>query len=265
MGLIDGNTRIMGVIGDPIAQIKTPQAINPIFAQQGANILCVPMHIRADDLATAVTGLRAQSNVIGFGVTLPHKQTVMALCDSLDPAARAVGAVNVVRREADGSFRGYQFDGQGFVRGLVAQGHDPAGRTCLMIGAGGAARAIVRALLDAGAAQVRIANRSAQKAVALAQATGDARVSAAPPLPAPDDLVINATSLGMAVDDPLPLDPDLIDATMTIAEVVAKPEFTHLLKRAELRGAAIHSGLHMIHHQVDLIARHMLELYGPKA
>ena len=119
--------------------------------------------------------------------------------------------------------------------------------------------------VDAGAAQVRIANRSAQKAVALAQATGDARVSAAPPLPAPDDLVINATSLGMAVDDPLPLDPDLIDATMTIAEVVAKPEFTHLLKRAELRGAAIHSGLHMIHHQVDLIARHMLELYGPKA
>ena len=264
MGLIDGSTRIMGVIGDPITQIRTPQAINPIFAQQGANILCVPIHIRAETLASAIAGLRAQNNVIGFGVTLPHKQTIMALCDSLDPAALDVGAVNVVRREADGSYRGYQFDGQGFLRGLVAAGHDPAGRACLMIGAGGAARAIVRALLDAGAAQVRISNRSAQKAVALAEATGDARVSAAPRRPASGDLVINATSLGMSEADPLPLDPDLIDASMTVAEVVAKPEVTRLLSEAQTRGAAIHSGLHMIHHQVDLIARHMLALYGPK-
>ena len=87
---------------------------------------------------------------------------------------------------------------------------------------------------------------------------------AAPRRPASGDLVINATSMGMSEADPLPLDPDLIDASMTVAEVVAKPEVTRLLSEAQTRGAAIHSGLHMIHHQVDLIARHMLALYGPK-
>ncbi|MFT7136518.1 MAG: shikimate dehydrogenase [Akkermansiaceae bacterium] len=260
--MIDGNTRIMGVIGDPVAQVRTPEAINPIFAAKGANIQCIPLHISANNLATAFAGLKALETIIGFGVTLPHKQNVLPLCDSLDPVAVEVGAVNVVRREADGSFRGYQFDGLGFVRGLRAAGHNPAGRTCLIIGAGGAARAIVRALLDAGAAQVRITNRTTEKAKALAEATADDRVSAGPPRPASGDLVINATSLGMSASDPLPIDPDLIDTTMTVAEVVAKPEFTRLLTEARARRAVVHSGLHMIHHQVDLIATHMLELYG---
>lgn len=261
MGLINGSTQIMGVIGDPITQIRTPQAINPIFAQRGANIVCVPIHIRAESLADAITGMKAQNNLIGFGVTLPYKQKVLEFCDSLDPAALEVGAVNVVRREADGSYCGYQFDGQGFLRGLVSAGHDPKGRVCLIIGAGGAARAIVRALLDAGVAQVWISNRSTEKATALAEATGDKRVNTSPHQPASGDLVINATSLGMSESDPLPLDPGLIDASMTVAEVVAKPKVTRLLTEAKARGATIHSGLHMIHHQVDLIAQHMLELY----
>jgi len=254
----------MGVIGDPVVQVRTPQSINPLFAAQGANIVCVPIHVRGDRLAKAVAGLKAQENVIGFGVTLPHKQQIMALCDSIDPAAAEIGAVNVVRREADGSFCGYQFDGAGFLSGLRAKGHDPGGRACLLLGAGGAARAIARTLLDAGAREVRIANRTLDKAVALADALGDARVSAGPARPSPGTLVVNATSLGMAESDPLPLDPDLLDATMTVAEVVAQPEITRLLKAAETRGARIHSGLHMIHHQVELIAKHMLELHGAR-
>lgn len=263
---IDGSTKIMGVIGDPIAQVMTPTSINPIFQRLGAPIVCVPMHIHADRLAEAWAGLKSIASVVGFGITLPHKQAALTLCDSLDPLAAHVSAVNMVRREADGSFRGYQFDGKGFVRGLVREGHDLSGRDCLMIGAGGAANAIAFALAEEGVRSLTIANRTASKAEQLAAAVNDsagrnvARTGDA--VPVPHQVVINATSLGLSPDDPLPIDPATIDATMLIAEVVAKPEITELLARAGDKGAGIHSGIHMIRGQVDLIAAHIAEVWG---
>ena len=263
---IDGNTLIMGMIGSPVAQVRTPQVINPIFASAKANIVCMPMHL--DDIEAAISGLKAMRNLVGFGVTLPHKQRIAALRDSLDPAAEQVGAVNVVRRERDGSFRGYQFDGRGFVGGLLAQGHDPSGRSVLVLGAGGAAAAIVTALVAAGASEVGISNRTPSKAEALAQsvsASVGGHVYACEAVPKPGQIVINATSLGMDAGDALPLDPALLDASMLVAEVVAKPVVTELLQQATLRGAAIHSGQHMIASQVPMIADHFLELYRPTA
>lgn len=260
----DGHTLIMGIIGDPVAQVRTPQAINPIFAAMGVPILCVPLHIGAGGLGDAVAGLRAMRNVVGFGVTLPHKHAVCALVDSLDPAAARVGAANVVRREADGSFRGYQFDGAGFVRGLRARGHDPAGRAALLLGAGGAAAAVALALAEAGVARLTIANRTADKARALAalvnQACGRELARAGAARPEADALIVNATALGMAADDPLPLDPAHIAPGMLVAEVVASPETTALLHAAAARGAKVHSGIWMIRNQVDLIAEHLAAL-----
>jgi len=265
---VNGSSLVMGVIGDPIAQVMTPPAINPIFASLGANIVCVPLHVRADRLDAAWQGLLATENLIGLGITLPHKRAVLALCDSLDPLAERVGAVNVVRRERDGSFRGYQFDGKGLVRGLKHEGHEVAGRDCLMIGAGGAAIAIAFALAEAGAASLTIANRTASKAEELAEAVnrnlGRRFASAGEARPRPKQIVINATSLGMTPADPLPVPAQAIDETMLVAEVVAKPQITPLLEAAEARGARIHSGIHMIHGQVDLIAAHLADLWGPR-
>lgn len=256
----------MGVIGDPIAQAMTPSAINPIFASLGANIVCVPLHVRAEKLEDAWAGLRTIESLVGFGITLPHKQAALALCDSLDPLASRVGAVNVVRRERDGAFRGYQFDGKGFVRGLKREGHVIAGRDCLMVGAGGAAIAIAFALAEEGAASLVIANRTASKAEELAETVNrDAGRSFArngAPSPRPGQLVINATSLGLAPTDPLPLPAETIDETMLVAEVIAKPEITQLLEAAAARGARTHSGIHMIRGQVDLIAAHLAEVWG---
>ncbi len=261
--VVNGDTLIMGVIGDPIAQIRTPQLINPLFAARGANIKCVPFHVAAEDLSSAWESFKSIRNLIGLGVTVPHKTTVPALCDSLDAAAIRVGAVNVVRREADGSLRGYQFDGRGFVRGLLSQGHQPSGRNCLLVGAGGAAAGIAYALEEAGATSLQIANRNVSRAESLASRLNEdlqfefARTS--DPVPQSGDLVINATSLGMEENDPLPVDSDRIDETMLIADVVANPEVTSFLKAARDRGAMIHSGVHMIRNQIDLIAQHMLE------
>lgn len=261
---IDGDTCLMGVLGDPISQIRTPQAINPIFRQMDANIICVPLHISASDLRSAWAGLKALRNLIGFGVTLPHKQEVFRLCDSLDGAAERVGAVNVVRREQDGTFRGYQFDGLGFARGLEAEGHDVEGRDCLLLGAGGAASAIAHELVDRNVSSLGIANRTRSKAEKLAASVnhriGRRVAYATDANPTSGQLIINSTSLGLNASDPLPVNPDRLDASMLVAEVIAKPEKTALLFEAERRGAQIHSGIHMVQHQVGEIAKHLSAL-----
>lgn len=276
---VTGTTRLMGILGDPIAQAKTPEAINRIFTGAAANILCVPIHVSAADLSALWPGLKAAQNLIGFGVTLPHKQAAASLCDRLEPLAAALGSANVVRREKDGSFCGYQFDGKGFLRGLTAQGHEVRGREVLLIGAGGAAIAITHALAEAGAANLRILNRTKEKAETLARtvnallgkeicqaeeaAASGAGAGAAfgagdlsQPLD-PSALIVNATSLGLKVTDALPLDPALIGPGMLVADAIAQPEITPLLHAATSRGAKVHSGLHMIHGQVGLIAEHL--------
>lgn len=262
IGVIDGHTRLMGMLGDPITQVRTPQAINPIFEALGENITCIPIHVRADELEQAWAGLKAMRNLVGFSVTIPHKNNAYELCDSLDPGAERVGAVNVVRREHDGQFRGYQFDGLGFVKGLESQGHEIAGRNCLLLGAGGAAAAISFALVDSGVQSLRIANRSHGKARSLSDALnaefGSEIAQVADPIPQPGDLVVNATSLGLNAQDCLPLKPDFLEASMLVADLIANPEITRLLAEARRRGAEIHSGIHMVENQVSMIARHMI-------
>lgn len=263
---IGGSTWIMAMIGDPIAQVRTPEAINPIFARMGRDIVCVPFHVGARDLASAWPGLAATRNLAGMGITLPHKQEAANLCDSLDPLAQALGVANFVRREADGTLRGYLFDGEGFVAGLKGQGIEPGGRDCLLVGAGGAGVAIAAALLAHGADRVTVANRSRERAETLvtlvSSLAGGGRISVGDAVPRPGQLVINATSLGLRDDDPLPVGAELIDATMTVAEVVAKPDMTALLVAAQARGAVIHRGIHMIDGQVGLIAERLGELWG---
>ncbi|MDR6819836.1 shikimate dehydrogenase [Neorhizobium sp. 2083] len=263
---IRGTTKLIGIIGDPIVQAKSPAAVNPLFAARGADIVSVPLHVPAKDLPTIWAGLKAMPNLVGFGITLPHKQTAIDLCDSLDPVAERVGAVNLVRREKDGSFRGYQFDGKGFVRGLQSKGITIEGRDALIVGAGGASVAIAFALVEAGAISITVSNRTADKAEALAEAVnadfGRQVAKAGRPKPEAGQLVINATSLGLHDTDALPLDPDLLQPGMTFAEVIAQPETTRLLALAAVKGVETHSGMHMITGQADLTVDHICELWA---
>lgn len=263
---IRGTTRLMVLIGDPIAQAKTPAAINPLFAARGVDMACVPLLVPPVDLAEVWDGLKRIPNIVGFGITVPHKQAALALCDSLDPVAARVGAVNLARRERDGTFRGYQFDGQGFVRGLLANGIAIEGRDVTIAGAGGAALAIAFAMVEAGAKGITVMNRTMDKAESLVAAVNAdfgrevARAGAVDP--AAGSLLVNATSLGLRATDRLPIDPELIQPGMTVAEVVATPEITPLLAHAKARGAEIHSGIHMITGQVGLIADHLVDIWS---
>jgi shikimate dehydrogenase len=259
--MITGNTKVYGIVGDPISHVRTPEVFNELFAQNGSDAVVVPIHVAAEGLAAMLAAFRVMRNLGGVIVTVPHKTAVVALCDELGEAARMIGAVNAVRREDDGRLVGENFDGTGFLAGLRSQGHEAAGRRVLLLGAGGAAAAIAFALASAGVAQLTIANRTRRKAQEIVERLK--KLMPGSPIVAGDadptgyDLVINTTSLGMKADDPLPIDVSLLTPDMTVAEIIMKPETTPLLAAAKAKGCPVHYGRHMLDQQIRLMANHI--------
>jgi shikimate dehydrogenase len=255
---ISGHTRVVVILAHPVGHVRTPAALNAHFAATGRDAVLVPMQVRPEDLAELVGSLRRVENLGGIVVTVPHKEAIAALCDTLTEAARIVGAVNVIRRERDARLTGGQFDGEGFCAGLAAAGHGLHGRRVWMAGAGGAAAGIGYALLRHGVAALTVHNRTPARAQALvarlAAALPGARVAAGGPDPAGHDIVVNATSLGLKPDDALPVDPALLQAGMLVAEVVMQPDVTALLEAAAARGCRTHRGLHMLTAQIPILA-----------
>ncbi|MGF1463487.1 MAG: shikimate dehydrogenase family protein [Maricaulaceae bacterium] len=254
---ITGQTKIIGLLADPIAQVRTPAALNPQLAEAGHNMVVVPLHVPAENLSSAWAGLKRIKSLAGLLATVPHKPAIPALCEHVEPSARQVGAANTVRREADGSMRCATFDGQGFVGGLLKRGYDPAGKRAIVAGAGGAGSAVAFALAEAGAEEVAIHNRTPAKAEALAARIAEhfpsVKTRAAGPNPAGFELVVNGTSLGMAADDAPPFEFDGLSADMMVAEVVMKPDITPLLTAAEAKGAQIQLGVEMLKEQLARI------------
>jgi shikimate dehydrogenase len=255
---IGGQTRLVVILAHPVGHVRTPAAMNAHFAAIGSDAVLVPMQVRAADLAEVVGALRRVENLGGIVVTVPHKEAIARLCDALTEEARLVGAVNAIRREPDGRLTGGQFDGEGFVAGLRAAGHEVRGRRVWMAGAGGAAAGIGLALLRHGVAALTIHNRTASRAEALAarlrRAWPGAAVAAGGADPAGHDMVVNATSLGLKPEDALPVDPALLRPGMLAAEVVMQPEVTRFLAAAAERGCRTHGGLPMLTEQVPILA-----------
>jgi shikimate dehydrogenase len=192
---------------------------------------------------------------------MPHKSDIVPLLDELSPDAAMVDAVNVVRRAADGRLIGAVMDGEGFVAGLRAAGHEVRGAACLLVGAGGAASAIAFALVRNGCASLTIVNRTVSRAAALAarlrtaSPAASVRLADAPALRY--DVAINATSLGMKAGDELPMSRDVVARSRLIAECVVAPEMTELLKLGEGMGRPVHTGVPMLEAQMDLILAFM--------
>jgi len=242
---IKGTTRLYGLVGDPLTTAKSPELLNRLFIEQGADAVCVPFRVEPDGLSAFVTGARAMKNLAGVLVTMPHKQRMMAFVDDLHPTARQVGALNVIRCDENGRWVGAIFDGLGCVLGMQWEGNHPANKSVLLIGAGGAGRAIAFAVGSAGARSLAIFDvdeRRAEDLVkAVAAATGcHTRVGV------PDahgyEIVINATPLGMKPDDPMPVDANRLDAGSTVVDIVNSPDPTALCRAARARGCRTQSG-----------------------
>ena len=267
MPWVTGTTRFFGTIAHPADHVRAPMVFNPIFAERGLDHVMVPIDAPPGSLVEIVAALRAIPNFGGMAVTIPHKMEIAALCDTLGLAARLTGAVNAVRFDADGGMHGDNFDGQGFVAGLHHQGHDPAGKDVLIMGAGGAARAIALALCEAGVGRLRISNRTSQKADEIVTALKEiGQHSQAETAVDHDgagvDMIVNTTSLGLHDGDRLPIALDAVDPETLIAEIIMVPERTAWLADAEARGLATHYGRHMLDCQIELIGNFIGALQG---
>ena len=259
---ITGKTRIIFILGDPVAHIVGTDVLNRAFAERGLDMAVSPLQIAPADLDHTFAMLRRIKNVAGFGITIPHKIAAVGLVDELTHAARDIGAVNFVRRNADGSLTGHNVDGAGFMAGLKQHGFSGREAKVLMVGAGGVGRAIGFAVARAGASRLAIANRTPRAAIELGAAIAAAvpglvpqtyAADALPPLGA-FDLVINATALGMEPGDPMPFAPSGLSAEATVAEVVMSPAMTKVLLAAQAKGCRIVPGGAMMAGQPALVA-----------
>jgi shikimate dehydrogenase len=232
-------------VGDPLTTAKSPELLNRLFIEQRADAVCVPFRVKADDLSAFVTGARAMRNLSGVLVTMPHKQRMLAFVDELDLTARQVGALNVIRCHDDGRWVGATFDGLGCVLGMQWEGNHPANKSVLLVGAGGAGRAIAFAVAAAGARTLSIFDvderRADELAKSVAAATGCSTHFGAPD-PHGYEIVINATPLGMKSDDPMPVDPNRLEPGSIVVDIINSPDPTPLCRAARARGCRTQSG-----------------------
>jgi shikimate dehydrogenase len=249
---LDPATTVVGVIGYPVEHSLSPTLHDAAFAALGLDWVSFAFPVPPGRAADALAEARALG-VRGLSVTMPHKEDVARAVARLTPAAARLAAVNCVAEEG-GAWLGDNTDGAGLVAALARGcGFDPRGRRCLVVGAGGAARAVVAALGDAGAASVVVVNRTAGRAVVAAALAGPAgRVGTAGEA-ADADLVVNATPAGMAdvADGPggWPVDPVLLGTGQVVVDLVYHPARTPWLAAAAGRGATTANGLGMLVHQ----------------
>ncbi len=250
-----GTTRLAGVIGDPVRHSLSPALHNAAFARLGLDWTYVAFEVPAGGGADAVAAMRSLG-IDGLSVTMPLKAEAAEACDELSPAAAMLGAVNCVRRSGD-RLIGENTDGVGFVNSLRSQaGVELAGMHAVVLGAGGAARAVVVALASEGAS-VTIVNRSVESAMQAAELGKQAAAAAgigismsvmvgAPGAIRDADLVVNATPLGMHAADPMPAPPGLLRRGQIVVDLIYTPALTPILEAADEAGAQILNGTGML-------------------
>lgn len=258
----DGKTKVYVIIGDPVAQVQAPQLMNAVFSEVGSNAVMVPMQVSPDDVSSLICSLKSVGNVSGFLATIPHKFELLSHADDVGVVAEAAGCANALRRNADGSWSAENFDGIGFVAGMRQAGQSVAGKSVAIYGAGGAGSSIAAALLDAGAASVRISDISQTRCDTLC-ARLDRRwpgrsttFAAGRHLDA--DIVVNATPMGLSVEDPLPFTVEGLKPEAIVVEIIMKPAETRLLREARASGFTTQPGFAMLKPQIDLYRQFFL-------
>jgi shikimate dehydrogenase len=259
-----GATRVVFIVGDPIAQVQSPRGMTAALRARGVDAIVVPAQVRPGDIDAFFALALRMPNVDGVLVTVPHKFDAARLCSRLSARARSIGAVNVVRRDGDGAWYGDMCDGEGYVAGLRDAGCEPRGRRALLVGAGGAGSAIAHALVDAGVAALALHDSDAVRRDVLAAkllAYGPLVPSVGSPDPSGFELVINATPLGTRSDDPLPIDVEHLTATTFVGDVVTPTALPPLIEAARARGCGTLSGAGMF----DAVRGHLVDFLTAQA
>lgn len=251
---ISGTTRVFLILGDPVAQVRAPEAFNHLFDKHGVDAVLVPANVPAAEFDGFVTHALKARNIDGLWLAIPHKTAMVDLLDRCDRLGRSAGAVNAARRTADGALEGALFDGVGFTKALAHFGIAIPGRKVLVVGVGGGGVAIATSLAAHGAGRVALYDsmpgRTESVATKLSREFGIDVVSVATPDPAGFDLVVNATPLGLKAGDPMPFDVARLDPGAAVVDILMKNQPTPLLRACRARGITAHPGFEMMVQQV---------------
>lgn len=258
---LNGATRVHIIVGDPIAQVKSPAGVTQAFNERGHNAIVMPAHVSPADLKASMEGLSKVQNIDGIIVTVPHKFATYELCATASERSHFLRATNTLRRNPDGTWHGDMFDGLGYVTAMRRKGCDPAGRRVLLVGAGGAGSAIAHALVEAGASVLAIHDEDCARRERLIErlaSLGKSQVQAGSPDPSGFDIVLNATPVGMREGDPIPVDVSKLPAQAFVGDVITAPAVTPLIEAARAGGRNTMTGGDMFACVRDLMVAFLL-------
>ncbi len=247
--MIKGTTDIYCIFGSPVSHSKSPMMHNAAFNELNMDACYVAFEVRPESLRAAIEAVRAL-NIKGLNITVPHKEAVIPLLDWLSPEAEAIGSVNTIKNE-DGLLKGYNTDAIGFVESLRERGLSVKDKKVLILGAGGAARAVIYSLLSEGA-RLYIYNRTFDKALSLAktfvrfgliEVFEDLSTVYGGKLHT-IDMIVNTTSLGLGEGDPMPIDTSMVEGHHVVCDLIYK--ITPLLKLAAEKGCKTIDGSGML-------------------
>jgi len=260
-----GATRLYVIVGDPIAQVRSPAGVSAEFAARGHDGILVPVQMASADLPDFLAVASRLKNLDGIVVTIPHKFACYRACASSTERAHFLRTVNLMRRRADGAWHGDMVDGLGFLGAARAQGIDPRGMRALLVGAGGAGSAIALALVEAGVSELAIHDSAAERRDALIgrlNGLGKAPVRVGSTDPAGFDFIANATPAGMKQGDPLPVDVTRLASSAYCGCVITQPETSPFIAEARKRGCITATGTDMYRQHQSLMVDFLLGTEG---
>lgn len=259
---LSGATKVVFIIGDPIAQVKSPGLLSAEFARLGEDVVVIPGHVNAEGLDQFLAGVEVLQNSPGLVITVPHKQAMPGYCVAVTERARYAGSVNVMRRNADG-WHGDNTDGMGYVNGIRAAGGAIEDQKVLLVGAGGAGSAIAYEFLAQGAAHLAVHDVDPSRRDGLIDRLEGAfpgQLSIGSADPTGFDIVANATPLGMREGDPLPVETEKLQSSQFAACPITKPEISPFIQAARDKGCATMPGIGMFEAQAGLLVQALRKL-----
>jgi len=259
--LIDGASRVHFIVGDPIAQVKSPAGLSQAFQEAGWNAVCIPAHVAPADLAAWLRGVSLAKNVDGIIVTVPHKFACFDLCATTSDRGAFLRSINTLRRNPDGTWHGDMFDGLGYVKALQLKGCELIGKKALLVGAGGAGSAIAHSLATAGLRSLAIHDADSARRDALIHrltALDACQVVAGSRDPSGYDVAINATPVGMQDGDPHPIESSLFTPELFVGCVITAPAVPPMIAAARSLGCNTLTGAEMFAQVKDLMVDFLL-------
>lgn len=251
---LSGATRVYFIVGDPIAQVKSPAGVTAAFAEKGLNAIVVPIHVKSQDLPGFMEVATKLENVDGIIVTVPHKFSAYEFCTTATDRANFLTAANTIRRNTDGTWHGDMCDGQAHVTAMMNAKCDLTGKRALLVGAGGAGTAIAFSLVQAGVRELAIHDGDVERRQGLINrlsALDKASIIIGSDDPTGFDIVTNATPMGMKEGDPLPVQADKLTSSMFVSDVITVPAISPLVAKARELGCGTSTGIEMFNEVRD--------------